>query len=209
MPILEVFWVYQLRLKDDSLVILKIPFDEKRWKRECYFLERLQGIIPVPKVIKTLEPSEKLSGAIVMEYLSGHFVLPKLLTNVIAFRMGALLAALHSVPCECYGDIAKDLCLPATFVSGLSLLEEHFYRSLEECKKHVQSSFLRNVERLFREEIEKIESLDGPCITHCDFIPKQLQELVFGQFQSFRNLIILSDLSINNMGLFKIVKFRC
>ena len=43
--------LYKIVLHDKTTYILKISYDEKRWHREKYFLQKVKDYILVPKII--------------------------------------------------------------------------------------------------------------------------------------------------------------
>lgn len=163
--------IFKLQLKDNSYVILKIAFDEKRYFRECYFLNKVKDTILVPKIINTIDPSEKLNGAILMEYLEGNLISSKCIDDNLSFKMGALLAKLHSISCESYGDVAKGESFSKDVSSGILILKKYFEESFNGCKGYVDENLLKRIEKYFYDEIKKIKYLDGPCIIHRDFKP--------------------------------------
>jgi hypothetical protein len=54
--------VYKVVQDDETPLILKIFYDSNRYRRELYFLNHLNGVIPVSKVIDKVEPQKDFSG---------------------------------------------------------------------------------------------------------------------------------------------------
>jgi Ser/Thr protein kinase RdoA (MazF antagonist) len=163
--------IFRLNLKDNSNLILKISFDKKRWEREIYFLDKLDKYILVPKIIDVVEPTPDLNGAVLMQCLSGDIVSPESLSDNLSFKMGELLAKVHLIPCDFYGDFAEKEFLDPSIDNGIAILKGYFDESFEECKNHLDSSLLDKIQKYFNNEIKVIGRLDGPCITHRDFKP--------------------------------------
>ena len=151
--------------------ILKIPYNEIRYFREVYFLNFLKDKIKIPKIIKTIEPEEKLSGAILMEYIDGDILNAKTLTKTQAFQMGELLACVHNIPCKYFGDVAKNELNSTNNLTFQKILKDDFFESLEECQNVLPDDFLKKIELFFSDQIEHLPNLDGPKITHRDFKP--------------------------------------
>jgi len=163
--------VYKLTLKDNTCLILKIMFNEKRLKRESFFLKKVKGHILVPNIISIIRPNGKYKGAILMECLSGKIAAAYDLSDDLSFNMGMLLAKLHKIPCDFYGDITDEKFLSPTLQSGVFILKTYFNKSFKECENHLDMSLLKKIEKFFYKKINEIKYLDGPCITHRDFKP--------------------------------------
>ncbi len=160
--------IYKIILKDRSKVILKISYNETRFKRECYFLDRVKDKIKTPSILQTIEPSTELNGAILMEYIDGDLIEAKSLNNEMAFKMGELLAKTHSISSKYYGEAFDENAKSQT---GIDLLKEYFNTSFSECKNHLDRDLLEKAKKYFYVSIKNIDKLDGPCIVHRDFKP--------------------------------------
>jgi aminoglycoside phosphotransferase (APT) family kinase protein len=156
---------------EDETFILKITFNEERFRREKYYLNKVKDYIPVPKIIDLVEPTKELKGAILMQYLPSSIVFAVSLNNDLAYQMGALLAKLHQIPTRFYEDKTKGENLEPTLENGKYILKDYFERSFNECKNTLDINLLKHTEKYFYLNLEKITSLDGPCITHRDFKP--------------------------------------
>lgn len=162
--------IYKLILKDKTNFILKIPFDNNRWKREKFFLNEVKDHIPVPKIIDTVDPTIDLPGAILMEYLDGEIISIKNYSNKISFQMGKMLGDLHNIPTKFYGDVAKELHDP-TLLNGKLILKNYFEESFNECKDILDKTLLNKISIYFYEALYEIKYLDGPSIVHTDYKP--------------------------------------
>lgn len=161
--------VYRVRsAKKDS--ILKLSFNTTRFRKEKYYLGALQGIIPVPKVLHTIDPEEGFHGALLLEAVPGDLLKAPTLINDSAFELGAILARLHSVPVESYGDLS----LPKskrTASSPIELMQNYFEGSLSECTHIVDPKLLRQCTEYVQRNLSVLLNAEGPCIVHRDFRP--------------------------------------
>jgi Ser/Thr protein kinase RdoA (MazF antagonist) len=163
--------IYKLTLKDNAFLILKISYNAKRWQREKYFLSLVKDHILVPKIIDTIMPDNTFSGAILMEHLSGDIIVTKDINDDTSFQMGRMLASLHSIHSNNYGDIASNQMLEPTLDSAIFLLKEKFEKSLDECKDHINFDLMKKIEKYFCNSINEVKQVDGPCIIHRDYKP--------------------------------------
>lgn len=159
--------VFKLQKKDGSFQILKIYFDAPRWRRECYFLKMLPSIIPCAEILDVIPPAEERRGAILMSYLEGHPLRSENLTKELAFQMGELLACIHSIPINRYGDLTT----PGQECNPKEELRSYFERSIEESKAVLPKEFLEKCRRYFDRHVTELTMLDGPCVAHCDYRP--------------------------------------
>lgn len=159
--------VYKITLKDNKKLILKISYSKQRYNRETYFLNKLKNLIPVPKIINSIEPTEEKNGAILMEFLNGHILPPQNLSDKQSFEMGKLLAQIHNHRGQHYGDIANN----KIYKDPLKELFDNFDESLTECKDVINPLLLKKSEEYFKSKMLKIKIFDGPCIIHRDFKP--------------------------------------
>jgi len=159
--------VYQILLKNNVQLILKVCFDALRYKRELYFLNRLKDIIPVPKVIDKIEPREEQQGVILMECLPGEVLNFFTFTNEMSFKMGELLAQLHEIRTNNYGD----LTIPDQKSDPIKEIWNYINESVDECKDVVVPSLLNICLKYLEQNMVKTEYLDGPCIVHRDYKP--------------------------------------
>ncbi len=157
--------IYKLYLKKGSSLILKISYSKERWNREIYFLNKLINIIPVPMIIEEINPEDNFSGAILMECLQGTIIQPKDLNDQLAYKIGKLLAQIHSIKCENFGDVANNIVIK----DAKTILRNYYLESFDECKNHLDFNLLNKIEKFCEDEFNKPLNLDGPCLVHRDF----------------------------------------
>jgi Ser/Thr protein kinase RdoA (MazF antagonist) len=151
--------------------ILKVCSRKEDFLRESYFLSRFAGKVPVPKIIRLIEPEEGLHGAILMECVQGDLLKSETVTKNLAWEIGSLLARIHLEHAEGYGDLTEpahvsdDPRIPFTM---------KFEEGLEECEGHLPESLLKICRRYFDKDIDLLLSADGPCVIHRDFRPGNL-----------------------------------
>lgn len=150
--------IYKIDLKDQSSLILKICWDDLRFKKEVHHLQILQGVVPVPKIVSVVEPKEETRGAILMEYIDAEPLNIGGLTEEIAFSMGKLLAHLHEVPVIESDDPTAEN-------------RKSFARSLSECREIVPADLLGRAESYYEKNDFLLDNIDGPCIVHRDYRP--------------------------------------
>lgn len=156
--------VYRVEMPSKHPLILKICPRSDDYFREVYFLQRLQNHIPVPDLIATSEPSDDLFGAILMECIEGTLVAESEWNHELAFEAGTVLATLHNIRANAYGDATKSLeHSPATYFT------EKFTEELEECSSHLSESLIKQCYSYLHQH--PLTDVDGPCIVHRDFRP--------------------------------------
>lgn len=162
--------VFKLQKKDGALQILKIYFDAHRFRRESYFLSFLKGKIPVPEKLAAIEPTEERRGALLMNYLEGEPLKAGNLTGSMAIEMGALLARLHNIPIQRFGDLSLEYgqCDPK------EELRNYFERSVGEANGVLPRDFLEKCKKYFDNHVAELKMLDGPCLVHRDYRPGNL-----------------------------------
>jgi Ser/Thr protein kinase RdoA (MazF antagonist) len=89
--------VHLLTMEKGEKAILKIPYNRLKLVREYSTLQRLQGHLPVPKILEYWEGDEEHVGAILLSYLPGE-PLQGQISPQIARQMGHLLGKLHQIP---------------------------------------------------------------------------------------------------------------
>ncbi len=152
-------------------LILKICARKGDFLRESYFLSRFSGKIPVPKIIRLIEPDLGLDGAVLMECLQGDLLKPETVTQALAREIGSHLARIHLEPAEGYGDLTD----PAHLSDDPRVpFRMKFEEGLEECRGHLPESLLATCRRRFNRDIDLLLSSHGPCVIHRDFRPGNL-----------------------------------
>lgn len=162
--------IYKLILKDKTNLILKISYDNNRWKREKFFLNEVKDYIPVPQIIKIIDPFDDFGGAILMECIDGQIGTLNNFTKKISYEMGQLIGKLHNIKVKFYGDITKNLLEP-TLLNGKLILKNYYEESFNECKNILNKNLLEKINLYFYEALYDIKFLDGPSIVHTDYKP--------------------------------------
>jgi aminoglycoside phosphotransferase (APT) family kinase protein len=134
-------------------------------------LSLFAGRLPVPRIIRLVEPEGGLDGAVLMECINGSLLKTEFVTNSIAWETGSLLARIHRERAEGYGDLTD----PARLSADPRIpFTEKFKEGLEECKGHLSEKLLETAMSHFEREIDLLLTADGPCIIHRDFRPGNL-----------------------------------
>ncbi|MCF7852429.1 MAG: phosphotransferase, partial [Simkaniaceae bacterium] len=158
--------VYKVTTSDNQSFILKICPRVDDYFREVYFLCRLKGCIPVPRMIASVEPSSSHFGAILMEYLEGELLKEEDWTDDLAFEMGVALARLHNNRIDGYGDLTK----PKTLTRDAILyFNKKFLEELDECKGHLPENLIEKCNAYLDSSQSLLANVDGPCLVHRDF----------------------------------------
>jgi len=160
--------VYKVSTSEEKAFILKICPRKEDYFREAYFLRRLDGCMPVPRIIATYEPSDDHFGAILMECLEGELLTNNDWTNDLAFKVGTSLAQLHSIRAESYGDLPNN---GALFQNPNVYFGDKFEEELLECKGHLPDNLIENCASYLKRCQEHLANVDGPCFVHRDFRP--------------------------------------
>lgn len=160
--------VYKVTFSKGTPYILKIcPRAEDYW-REVYFLKFLSELLPVPKIIQAESPSSSNYGAILMECLSGNFLNKKEITDKLIYEIGTLLARIHLNRVNQYGDLTQEQSLSP---EPRSPFVHKFEESFLECSHHLPKNILEKSYQYYKNHIDTLSLVDGPCIIHRDFRP--------------------------------------
>lgn len=162
--------VYRVQPAKGTSCILKLSYNTTRYRKEKYYLGLLQGIIPIPQVLHTIDPEEGFHGALVLEEIPGALLKAETLTDEAAFQLGEIMARLHLVPVESYGDLS----LPKIKRKGnspLELMQNYFAGSLAECKHIVKPELLNKCTVFVEKNLSILLEAQGPCIVHRDYRP--------------------------------------
>lgn len=163
--------VYKIILPSGLEYILKICQRADDYAHEQYFLTYFADIIPVPRIITTIPPEEKLYGALLMECLPGSVLKISAVTDQLAHKMGTLLARIHLHRTSGYGDLTS----PATLNNDPRLsFSSKFKENITECNNHLHQALLDQCQNYFDTHLDLLLSADGPCIIHRDFRPGNL-----------------------------------
>lgn len=152
-------------------MVLKICSRFHDYKNEIYFLNHFSKQIQVPKILANLEPGSEIYGAILMEFLPGNFLTPKLINHNIAFEIGRSLAIIHENKTDGFGYLNRNLNLT---LNPITHFKEKFEESLNECKNHLSDYFISKIESYLQESLHLLKDVDGPCMIHRDFRPANI-----------------------------------
>lgn len=162
--------VYKVTPSNGEQLILKICDHSKNYLREMYFLKYFAEILPVPKIIQTVEPSIGVCGAILMEFMPGVLLTATKLTETLAYEIGQCLALIHLNRLSGYGDpIQSDLNPDPRFYFTLK-----FEEGLDECRHHLPIELIEQCQSFYETNVDLLMSVDGPCIVHRDYRPGNL-----------------------------------
>ena len=163
--------VYKIKKQKDTHFILKICPREEDYHREKKFLAFFEDKIPVPGVIKTVEPSPDHFGALLLENLKGNSASFSFLSPSLLLSLGKTLAKIHSCSQKSYGDLTE----PEKLVSDPKIpFANKFKEGLKECTNHLPHKMLDFLEIYLNKNLAKLNDSDGPCIIHRDFRPSNV-----------------------------------
>jgi Ser/Thr protein kinase RdoA (MazF antagonist) len=158
--------VYRLTLEDGEDVVLKIPFNKIKVSREYRMLTRLKGKLPVPEVLGYWEGDGEITGALLLSFIDG-LPLSGEISDDMAYKMGKLLGRLHSLRAEGYGDGIGESAEPEWWQG----IKDRFTEWVEDCRKIMPESELRQCINLFESIFTNLPPPDGPCVVHFDYRP--------------------------------------
>lgn len=160
-PVFKIF-------KANEQFILKICENKKHYLREKFFLNYFLGQILVPKVIDSVDPENNICGAILMEYINGSVMKITDFNTSVAYQSGALLAMIHNNRTKGYGELIETAKLDSSPVQSFTL---KFEEGLEECIGHLPNQLIEQIKSYLYQNVNLLNSVDGPCIVHYDFRP--------------------------------------
>lgn len=160
--------VYLVTQPSERNLILKVCTRDEDYYRELYFLNSLKKTLPVPQVIKTIEPINDRPGAILLEYLDGSLLQENDWNQALAYEVGTKLASLHRHRTKNFGDLTKPHRLTP---NAYDYFKDKFYEELEECSNHLSEKVIKQCKHYFDSQKQVLFSVDGPCIVHRDFRP--------------------------------------
>lgn len=160
--------VYRITGGDGQEFILKISPRVDDYKREKLLLNNFSGILPVPRLLKDLEPVGSYPGALLIELLPGTLLTKEAVNQEIAFDAGAILAKIHLLRAKGFGDPISPEALSQ---DPKDYFTKKFEEGLFECRGNVSEPLLQRCKTYFQEHLPLLDSADGPCIAHRDFRP--------------------------------------
>lgn len=158
--------VYKVTSHSGESFILKICNRSNDFFNELYFLQYFAGKIPVPRIVRVVQPAIGLPGAILMECLPGALLKESDLTHELAYEIGSVLARIHLNKAAGYGNLAGQQDLSSDPCISFAL---KFEEGLSECKDHLPQELIERCRAYFNEHINLLSYADGPCIIHRDF----------------------------------------
>lgn len=170
--------VYKVTMPDGKPLILKICSGVNDYLREVHFLNYFAGQLPVPRILEAVPPENDLHGAVLMECLPGNLLKSGEFVNGLAYEIGSLLARIHLNRAPGYGDLIQNELNPDPKVYFTFKFDE----GLDECTKHLPDALIAQCRRYHEAHIDRLTSVDGPCIVHRDFRPGNLM-VDGGKFQ--------------------------
>ena len=163
--------VYRIAQPDGTQMILKICERSSDYLQEVYFLTFFADQLPVPRILKLVEPAAGIHGAILMECLPGKLLAETAFTDALAYEMGSLLARIHTNRTDGYGNLTQLQHLNHDPRVHFTL---KFEEGLEECSNHLPKMLLKQCRRYYEDHLALLDSVDGPCVIHRDFRPGNL-----------------------------------
>jgi Ser/Thr protein kinase RdoA (MazF antagonist) len=160
--------VYRIMKPDGTQLILKISTRDEDYRREVYFLNYFADKLPVPRIVKALEPQGDVHGAILMECLPGVLLKAAELTDALGFEIGMQLAKIHLNSAAGYGDLTEPESLTSDPRVYFTL---KFEEGIEECRHHLPKGLIEECRKYYDIHVDLLSSVDGPCIIHRDFRP--------------------------------------
>jgi aminoglycoside phosphotransferase (APT) family kinase protein len=160
--------VYKVRQPGRAPLILKICERAQDYFREVYFLKHFVGKLLVANIAGTFEPKDNIHGAILMECFPGDILKLNDLSPSLAYEIGSLLAGIHLNRAAGYGDLTQENNLstdPRIYFAS------KFEESFAECESNLPKELLKQISNYYKDNINFLKDVDGPCIIHRDFRP--------------------------------------
>jgi Ser/Thr protein kinase RdoA (MazF antagonist) len=155
-----------LTLAANEKLVLKIPFTATKLKREMAMLKILEGKLPVPRLIDSWISEEAQPGVLLLSFIPGQ-PLTGPITFGLAFKLGALLAGLHTNTLTHFGDEFQ----PVQNHSWWAQLNETFQSWQPFCARIMPSGLIEQVLDRYNLLYSRLPAPDGPCLVHFDYRP--------------------------------------
>lgn len=162
--------VYKLTLMNLDNVYVKIPYNRDKLVREFHMLERLKGVIPVPKVLDFWDGDEMSVGALLLSAIDG-VPCKSNIDQSLAYQIGEYHAMLHQVTLPAYGCYGSDGFQVVENNSWSLYLKNNFEKWKEPCKELLQPDLFEECITHFDSVYSALPEPDGPCVVHMDFRP--------------------------------------
>ncbi|MEK3748673.1 aminoglycoside 3'-phosphotransferase/choline kinase family protein [Paenibacillus sp. FSL E2-8871] len=162
--------VYKLTLNNLDNVYVKIPYNRDKLVREFEMLERLKGVIPVPKVLDFWDGDNRSVGALLLSAIDGVPCTSNI-DQSLAFQIGNYHAMLHEVTMPAYGCYGSDGFQMVENNSWRLYLKNNFEKWKEPCKELLHPDLFEKCITHFDRVYSALPEPDGPCVVHMDFRP--------------------------------------
>ncbi|MEK5398106.1 phosphotransferase family protein [Paenibacillus sp. FSL K6-2859] len=162
--------VYKLTLFNLDNVYVKIPYNRDKLVREFEMLERLKGVIPVPKVLDFWDGDDRSVGALLLSAIDGGPCTSNL-DQSLAFQIGNYHAMLHEVSMPAYGCYGSDGFQTVENNSWRLYLKNNFEKWKEPCKEVLHPDLFEKCITHFDSVYSALPEPDGPSVVHMDFRP--------------------------------------
>ncbi len=157
-----------LVLENGEKRVLKIPFAKSKLLRELRILNVLQGMVPVPRLVDHWLRDDDIPGALLLSFLPGE-PLTGPIPPEVSFKLGELLAHLHSNHLERFGD---EFSVPAANSHDWwSVIDSYFQTWIPICSTILPVDLLEKVLKEYNRLYANLPEPDGPCVVHFDYRP--------------------------------------
>lgn len=156
--------VFALSLRGGGKIILKIPYNIKKFKRELNILKMLESDFPVPKVLDYWEGAEDIPAALLLSFIDGEPLTGKI-DKDLAWQMGYLLGSLHTISLPEYGLV------PEEKTDWKRSLEITAFGWLQELKTLLALTEIIKMEQAFKTFLDRLPPPRGPVLIHMDYRP--------------------------------------
>lgn len=165
--------VYRVVLGSGASVYVKIPFHRDKLYRERNMLERLQGRLPVPKVLDFWEGDESVTGALLLSDRGGALLTGEV-SPKLAYEIGCLQARLHAVEMPGFGTVTEAGFVQVENNDWRRYLAQQFEQWRPTCQEMLEPALYERCVEHFDDQIAKLQEPDGPCVVQMDFRPGNL-----------------------------------
>lgn len=162
--------VYKLNLINGGSVYAKIPYNRDKLFREYRMLEKLNEVLPVPRVLDFWSGDDAISGALLLSEIQG-IPCTSVINEELAFEIGVHHAKLHEVKMPEYGVEVKDGFQSLDQNNWRLYIKNNFEKLKEPCKEILDKELFEKCINHFERAFSVLPQPDGPCIVHMDFRP--------------------------------------
>lgn len=162
--------VYKLKLTNQEMAYLKIPYNKDKLIREYRMLERIKDKLPVPKVLDYWDGDEQTVGALLLSAIQGE-PLTGIIDHKTAYDIGVHHAKLHEISMPGYGYEDSSGYAYVENNSWRSYIQSNFEKWQSTCKEILDPSLYEKCIAFFNHHFRELPDTDGPCAVHMDFRP--------------------------------------